>query len=275
MTERSFIKWVGGKYRSIYQLLDLFPPEFKTYYEPFMGSGVVFFNLQPPESILNDVEYNLVNTFRSVKRDVSSVISELESYNNDAESYYDIRDDFNNSADIMPGRKGAQFIYMNKCGYNGLYRVNKKGEINVSFGKRDGSPHKDFYNLKECSLSLNKARIMNTDYKEILDMSRCGDFVYMDPPYHKETSKSFVGYNAKEFTERDHERLALECEFLTKRGVLFALSNSNTDFIKNLYKNYNIYPIYTARTVSCDVSRRSQAKEILVTNYDKGEIEVS
>ena len=84
-----------------------------------------------------------------------------------------------------------------------------------------------------------------------------------------------MGYNAKEFTERDHERLALECEFLTKRGVMFALSNSNTDFILNLYKKYPIYPIYTTRTVSCDIAGRFQTKEILVTNYKMGSSEVS
>ena len=255
--------------------MTLFPSEFKTYYEPFMGSAVVFFNVEPYEAVLNDVEYKLVNTFRSVKRDVDSVIAELDSYSNDPESYYSIRDDFNKTLDIVPGRKGAQFIYMNKCGYNGLYRVNKKGQINVAFGKRVGSPHKDFYNLRECSQALKNTRIMNADYKDVLELARGGDFVYMDPPYHKESPTSFVGYNAKEFTEQDHERLALECDFLTKRGVLFALSNSNTDFIRNLYKNYNIYPIYTARTVSCDINARSQAKEILVTNYDKGEVEVS
>ena len=267
MSKRSFIKWVGGKYRSIFQLTDLFPTEFKNYYEPFMGSAVMFFNTKPHSAVLNDLEYNLVRTFRSVKREVDSVISELESYNNDAESYYSIRDDFNSSPDVVPGRKAAQFIYLNKCGYNGLYRVNKKGHFNASYGKRVGSPHKDFLNLKECSKALQRATVMNGDYKDVIDGSRGGDFVYLDPPYHKETEASFVGYNVKEFSERDHERLAFECSLLDKRGVMFALSNSNTDFIINLYKKYNISPIYTARTVSCDVKVRSQAKEILVTNY--------
>ena len=275
MTKRSFIKWVGGKYRSIHQLKLLFPKEFKTYYEPFMGSGVVFFNVQPYKAVLNDVEFSLVNTFRSVKRDVASVIKELNSFVNEEESYYTIRKEFNNSSSVVLGRKGAQFIYLNKCGYNGLYRVNKKGHLNVAFGKRVGSPHKDFTNLKDCSAALQNTTIMNSDYKEILDLARRGDFVYMDPPYYKETPKSFVGYNSKEFTEEDHERLALECEFLTKRGVMFALSNSNTDFILNLYKKYNIYPIQIARTVSCDITKRSQAKEILVTNYKMGSSEVS
>ena len=193
MSKRSFIKWVGGKYRSIQQLTALFPKECKTYYEPFVGSGVVFFNVQPYEAVLNDIEFSLINAFRAVKRDVASVIKELNSFINNAEFYYKIREEFNNSACLLPGRKGAQFIYLNKCGYNGLYRVNKRGHLNVAFGKREGSPHKDFINLKDCSAALKNAMIMNTDYKEILDLTRRGDFVYLDPPLPQGDRQIFCG----------------------------------------------------------------------------------
>jgi len=267
MNQRSFIKWVGGKYKSVSQLLEIFPKKFNTYYEPFMGSGVIFFNLKPHDSILNDVEFNLVNTFRSVKREVDDVISELDLLVNEEESYYFIRREFNNEVSYIPGKKAAQFIYINKCGYNGLYRVNSLGEINVSFGKRAGDPHKDFSILKTCSKALQKSLIYNSDYREIIELSRGGDFIYFDPPYYRETSGSFISYNAKHFTDEDHQRLALECEFLSKRGVMFALSNSDTEFIRNLYKNYNIWPIYSMRSVSPTISGRGLVGEILITNY--------
>ena len=268
--QRSFLKWVGGKYRSISQILPKFPEEFKTYYEPFMGSAVIFFNLKPQDSILNDVEYNLVSTFRSVRDNCEEVWSELKDLNNDPLTYYDVRTAFNDELDFRPGRKGAQFIYMNKCGFNGLYRVNKKGAVNVAYGKRSGSPHHDIDTLRTCSEILQNARIMNADYKEILGMSRCRDFVYLDPPYYKEAHNSFTGYNSKPFSAEDHERLALECKFMSSRGVLFAMSNSDTPFVRNLYKQYNIYPIYTSRTVSVDASTRGTVTEILITNYEVG-----
>ena len=109
---------------------------------------------------------------------------------------------------------------------------------------------------------------MNSDYSEILRLTRSGDFVYMDPPYYKEAHNSFTGYNPTPFDPEDHERLALECKFMSKRGVLFAQSNSDTEFIRNLYKQYNIYPIHTTRTVSVDASVRGTVTEILITNYE-------
>tara|TARA_R110002020_G_scaffold26270_26_gene84914 strand:+ start:1365 stop:2189 length:825 start_codon:yes stop_codon:yes gene_type:complete len=265
--QRSFIKWVGGKYRSLSQILPKLPKTFRTYYEPFMGSGVIFFNLNPPEAILNDVEYNLVSTFRSVRDEEEEVCRLLKLLSNDPLTYYDVRSSFNEGPDIQPGRKASQFIYMNKCGFNGLYRVNKKGAVNVSYGKRDGNPHHDFDSIRTCSQLLKNTRIMNADYREILKKTRSKDFVYLDPPYFKEHATSFTGYNAEPFSTEDHERLALECNLMSKRGVLFAMSNSNTKFIKNLYKQYNICPIYTNRSVSKDPSVRGTVAEILITNY--------
>ena len=267
MYQRSFLKWVGGKYRSLSQLLDLFPKEFNVYYEPFMGSGVVYFNVAPPQAVLNDVEGSLVTTFRSVKRDVEGVCDQLDLLENVEDAYYDIRYDFNNTAQIMTGKRAAQFIYMNKCGYNGLYRVNKRGYVNVAFGKREGDPHKDFENVRACSKLLQAASVMNADYRDITSLARSGDFVYLDPPYHKEVPSSFTGYNSQEFSEEDHRRLFEECKALSERGVLFALSNSNTKLVKDLYKNFYKFPVYTARTVSRVVGGRGLSTEILITNY--------
>ena len=270
MYQRSFIKWVGGKYRSLSQILGKFPVKFDTYYEPFLGSGVTFFNVETDKAILNDCEYKLVSTFRSIKRESERVCAALAEMSNDEESYYSVRYDFNNSSDVPPGKKAAQFIYLNKCGFNGLYRVNRAGSVNVAFGKRSGAPHQDYETIRVCSKLLQNTTIMNADYQDILSLTRCGDFVYMDPPYYKEFDRTFTGYNVKQFSDEDHERLALECKFLSSRGVLFALSNSDTPFIRNLYKDYYIFPVYTNRTVSRDTSTRGIVGEILITNYCVG-----
>ena len=272
MYNRSFIKWVGGKSRSLSQIMDKFPREFDTYYEPFLGSGVVYFNVLPDKATLNDKEHNLVSAFRDVKRYPEQVCEQLKGLDNKEGVYYDVRHAFNHTDTGTPGEKTAQFIYMNKCGYNGLYRVNKSGAMNVAFGRRSGQPHQDFTVVRECSKALQKAQIMNTDYLEILDLARRGDFVYLDPPYHKETSTSFTGYNAVEFTEKDHRQLAEECRDITDRGVLFAMSNSSTDLILDLYKNFYIYPVYTSRTVAVTTGGRGTATELLITNYGGGTI---
>jgi len=272
MYNRSFIKWVGGKARSLSQILNKFPKKFGTYYEPFLGSGVVYFNLLPDKSILNDKEHNLVSVFRDVKRYPEEVCEQLGRLDNREDVYYDVRYNFNYTPTVNTGEKSAQFIYMNKCGYNGLYRVNKGGAVNVAFGKRPGQPHKDFSVIRECSKALQKTQIMNTDYLEILSMARRGDFVYLDPPYHKEKPTSFTGYTSAGFTDKDHKDLAEECHKLTKRGVSFVMSNSATDLILDLYKNFYIYPIHTARTVAVTVGGRGVVTELLITNQGEGEI---
>lgn len=269
MSNRSFIKWVGGKTRSLSQILKKFPKEFNTYYEPFLGSGVVYFNLLPDAAVLGDLEKRLVATHQAVKQYPQAVCSCLELLENDESMYYDVRDAFNYNPESAVGEKAAQFIYINKCGYNGLYRVNKSGSVNVSYGKRSGDPHRDLDIIYKCSKALQKARIVNAHYSELTKMSRKGDFVYLDPPYHKESASSFTGYNAKEFSEEDHKGLAEEFRQLTERGVKVALSNSGTDFIKDLYKNFYIYPVYTSRTVATTVEGRSVATELLITNYDE------
>ena len=272
MSNRSFIKWVGGKTRSLSQILTKFPKDFNTYYEPFLGSGVVYFNLLPHDAVLGDIEENLATAHRAVKNHPQDVCNYLKLLENDEVVYYDVRNDFNHNPETVVGQKAAQFIYINKCGYNGLYRVNKSGAVNVSYGKRSGDPHRDLEIIHKCSKALQKARIMNTDYLEITKLSRKGDFVYLDPPYHKESSSSFTAYNSKEFSEGDHERLSKEFCHLTERGVKAALSNSDTDFIRDLYKNFYIYPIYTSRTVATTVAGRLIATELLITNYDEGTV---
>ena len=237
-----------------------------------MGSGVVYFNLLPQDAVLGDVEENLIATHRAVKRYPQAVCNCLEILENAETVYYDVRNDFNYNPESVVGEKAAQFIYINKCGYNGLYRVNKSGAVNVAYGRRSGEPHKDLDIIYKCSQALQSARIMNANYLELTKMARKGDFVYLDPPYHKEFNTSFTGYNTKEFSEQDHERLAEEFCALTKRGVKVALSNSSTNFIEELYKNFYIYPVYTSRTVATTVEGRSVATELLITNYDEGTV---
>jgi len=267
MVQRSFIKWAGGKFRSVSNIISLFPKDFKEYFEPFVGSGVVHFNFKHRNSYLSDTEERLMYTFICVKYELEDLKKALSKLKNDEDSYYKIREDFNRYLFDKDVRQAARFIYLNKCGYNGLFRVNKSNEFNVPYGRPNGDPHLDFDNLTRCSKDLSSVTLMCSEYKDVLDLASPGDFVYMDPPYLKEDGSSFIGYNSVQFNSKSHVELADDCYDLDKRGILFAVSSSNVPVVSDLYQGFNIVEIPTIRSVSRDASKRGSHVELLITNY--------
>ena len=267
MVQRSFLKWTGGKQRSILQILEKFPDDYDNYIEPFLGSGSVFFNLKPKTAFLSDINQRLMYTFICVKYNSELVIDFLSQLDNSKEDYYGIRDIFNNEPISDNIRLSSHFIYLNKCGYNGLYRVNSDNKFNVPYGSRDGDPHKDYEVIRQCSKILSSAVMMCSNYNDILSLSKGGDLVYLDPPYVKEDGKSFIGYNSKHFDLREHRLLSEACRSLDKKGVRFALSNSNVSVVRDLYHGFNFHDICTVRSVSRDPSTRGSHGELLITNY--------
>lgn len=266
MFKRSFIKWPGGKFRSINQLMVSFPKDFKTYYEPFLGSGVVCRNVKAENKVVGDVERDLVNAHTQIKNNVEDVIYILDSFVNKEEFYYKIREEFNsdNSESI---RQAARFIYLNKCGFNGLYRRNKKGLFNVAFGKRFGDPHKDFTNVRSYSKSLQNVDVRLGDYKKTMEGVSSGDFAYFDPPYVKKSEKSFTGYNSNEFMNTENRKLSDFCRNLDERGVLFAVSNSDTKLVREWYEGFRVREIQTVSSISREGKSRGHCTELLITNY--------
>jgi len=263
-----FVKWVGGKRGIIQELTRRLPHSFKSYYEPFVGGGALFFELcrQLKKAFLSDVNVDLVITFNVIRRDPQKLIARLNEHaakHNEA-YYYTMRSQ--HYADD-PIELAARFIYLNKTCYNGLFRANKKGEFNVPVGRYENPPILDEENLLLCHEALQRAVIEYKDFAEIAP--KANDFVYFDPPYHPTDENSFTKYSKSGFTEHDQARLKDFALALHKKGVKVMISNSDTKFIRDLYKSraFNIESVSAPRLVNCKAEGRKAAEEVLIRNY--------
>jgi len=270
-----FIKWVGGKRGLLEQILPLFPQEFNNYYEPFVGGGAVFFEifskgmLKNKKVILSDINSELVNTYNVIKNYPLKLISYLEDYKKQhcKEFYYKIREldrreDFAKLSDI---EKATRFIYLNKTCFNGLYRVNKKGYFNTPIGKFKNPNIVDKSVILSASEALHNVKIVQQSFKEVLKYAKKGDLVYFDPPYYplNETS-NFTSYDSNCFLEKEQFELFELFDKLANRGVKVVESNSDTKFIKDLYKDYDIQIVSANRFINSKSNGRGKITEVLV-----------
>ncbi len=261
---RPFIKWVGGKQSAVHSLIDFFPRSFERYYEPFIGGGSVFFSLAPLSATLSDDNKWLIDTYLAVKKDWKKVAQYLEAMLNTHEEFLRIRDVDPWTLNLF--ERAAQFIYLNKTCFRGLFRVNGRGRFNVPYGAYNRRYY-DAENLEAVASMLADVEIKSGDFEFGIDGINEGDFVYFDPPYYKLGGYSdFNRYTSKQFREKDHFRLSAVCRELDAKGVKWALSNSNTDFVKNLFSGFQIHPISTRREINLDSQNRNIV-ELLITNY--------
>ncbi|HHQ45505.1 MAG TPA: DNA adenine methylase [Candidatus Altiarchaeales archaeon] len=271
----TIVKWAGGKKQLLDQFKTLYPKEFNDYYEPFIGGGAVFFHLKQLDGhrkyFISDNNKDLVEVYRAVKDDIDQLIKLLETYKknhmkNPKEHYYKIRDDFNKTTSGV--ERAAEFIYLNKTCFNGLYRVNSKGGFNVPIGNYKNPGIVNEKSLRKASRLLQGVEIECMPFEETLKLPKKGDFIYLDPPYHplSETS-SFTSYTKEDFTEKDQERLLEYYKKLDRRGCLLMLSNSDTEFIKQLYRDYDLHKVKAKRAISCKGEGRGEIKELVITNY--------
>lgn len=270
-----FLKWVGGKRQLMPDIKKLLPKGLANhpYYEPFIGGGALFFDLQPKQAIINDYNEELVNVYRIIKDNPEELIEDLKRHENTSEYFYELRavdrtPSFNKLTNIQ---RASRIIYLNKTCYNGLYRVNNAGEFNSPFGKYK---HPNIINepiIKAVSKYLKTAniQILNGDYEKALEDIPTNSFVYLDPPYHpiSESSK-FTGYVQGGWTEKDQLRLRDVCNLLNEKGIKFLLSNSSADFIKEIYAGYRIHIVKATRSVNSDSTKRGQIDEFLIRNYE-------
>lgn len=269
-----FLKWVGGKRQLIPEIKKFLPKGISncTYYEPFIGGGALFFELQPKCAIINDYNEELINVYKVIRDHPNELIEDLKKHKNTAEYFYEIRaldrqPLFNNLTNI---ERASRIIYLNKTCYNGLYRVNNAGEFNSPFGKYKNPNIINEPVIRAVSKYLNSAniQIFNKDYQEILKEIPANSFVYLDPPYHPiSESSNFTGYIQGGWNENNQIRLRDVCDDLTKRGIRFLLSNSASDFIREIYSEYNINIVQANRAVNSDASKRGQINEFLINNY--------
>ena len=268
------LKWAGGKRQLLANILPLVPKEYNCYIEPFVGGASVFMSISPTHAIVNDLNSELINVYITVRDYPTELIELLKEHSQKhcKEYYYETRQldrsDGYETTDMVT--KAARIIYLNHTCYNGLYRVNRNGYYNTPIGRYKQPQILNEENIKNVHyyFSNNEIRFMSGDYLKTLKLARKDDFVYLDPPYDPiSESSSFTMYTSEGFSKRDQETLRDECNRLNSIGVKFMLSNSDTPFIRELYKNYNIHVITASRNINSNGEKRKKVNELLITNY--------
>jgi DNA adenine methylase len=259
------LKWAGGKRQLAVTILSRLPERIDTYYEPFVGGGAVFFALAAEgrfrRAVLSDRNPDLVCVYRAVQEDVEAVIEALGTMRHTESEYYRIREQKPRSA----ARRAARIIYLNKTGYNGLYRVNRAGQFNVPFGRYENPRICDADNLRLVARALENVEISVDDFAASARRARPGDAVYFDPPYLPVSkTASFASYHSEPFGLREHERLAHLFGEIEERGVCAVLSNSDTPETRRLYESFAHEFVRARRAINSNAGGRGAVSELLV-----------
>lgn len=275
---KPFVKWVGGKRQLIKQFreMGLYPPEGfdpmkNSFFEPFVGGGAVFFDLLPEKAYLSDMNFDLVTTYNVIKNDVENLIKSLKRHTHTKEHFLKVR--AQKVATLTPLQIASRFIYLNRTCFNGMYRVNSKGGFNVPFGDNKNPMICDEVNLRKVSKALQNVEIAHQDYKEVFKKAKKGDFVYFDPPYHPMSqTASFTSYTKEAFGAKEQVELRDVFLKLHKKGCFVMLSNSNADFINEIYGELKshaikVHKVEANRAINSKGNGRGKVKEVLVTNY--------
>ena len=271
MLPAPFLKWAGGKRQLLSYIEARIPERIDTYFEPFMGGAAVFFRLAARRSfkraVLADANRDLIDCYKAVRADVEAVIVALRKYRNDRDQYYRVRaQEPETMSDV---ERAARVIYLNRCGYNGLYRVNSKGRFNVPFGSYKQPVICDADKLRAASVALRKAKLVCGDFADILSKVGPDDFVYFDPPYVPLSATSSVTAYAKgQFGAPDQERLAGVLRDLAQRKIPVLLSNSYCRETRDLYLGFDHEKVPARRSINSVARGRGPIDEILVRSFD-------
>lgn len=263
---RPFLKWVGGKRQLLSELRRRVPSQFGTYFEPFLGGGALFFALCPPSAVLSDTNERLIRAYSGIRDGLDEVVARLRDMPFSKEFFNELR-----ARQIDVGRDvdvSAWMIYLNKTAYNGLYRVNRRGEFNAPFGRYDNPTICAEENLRGCSQALKSARLRVEDFTAVLQRAVAGDFVYFDPPYLPvSTHSDFTRYTSLPFGFREHERLRDVALALKRRGVHVLLSNSSAPDVFRLYADhFKVETVSANRFVNSDPRKRGAVAETLISS---------
>ncbi len=271
------VKWAGGKSQLLGEIIPRVPEDFGTYHEPFLGGGAVYFGLLPTRAHICDLNRGLVNVYRVVRDcpgEFLGLARELEADYNAAsleaqeQKYYELRNRFNEEPPLTV-RHAVLFVFLNKAGFNGLYRENRAGKFNVPWGKRSSVALASPDNTYRVSAALGVADLNHGSFEMVLDHAKSGDFVYFDPPYVPvEGSPSFTSYQATGFSLQDQQRLAEVVSALADRGVKVMLSNSDTAVVRDLYGSWNYEVVMARRNINSRGGGRGTVAEALVRTYE-------
>jgi DNA adenine methylase len=262
---RPFLKWAGGKRQLLPELQARVPQRYGRYFEPFLGGGALFFAERPRRATLADVNERLIRTYKGVRDAVEDVIRLLKGYRYDEKSFYEVRGapiDERSDAEVA-----AWFIYLNKTGFNGLYRVNRHNRFNVPFGRYVNPTICDPGNLRACSSALGGTAVRVGDFASVADQARANDFVYFDPPYMPlSATSSFTSYTSTGFGAEQQTLLRDLALTLKRRGVHVLLSNSAAPFIRELYRDgFDVFDVSATRMVNSRAAGRGAITELVIT----------
>ena len=262
------IKWVGGKTKLLPELLSRMPDKFARYYEPFVGGAALFFRVSPERGVLADYNADLIGLYSMLAKDVSSVIKRLEYHRDHHEEshYYSVRERWNDrEVHWATADRAATFIYLNKTCFNGLWRVNRSGAFNVPIGRYTDPPICVPDTLRAAHDVLARAQLKCCDYRTAVEDARKNDFVYFDPPYDPvNTTSNFTSYTNSAFGHDQQRELAETARMLVARGCKVMLSNSDTPFIRSLYKGFGIDRVMCSRAINSNASKRGDVAEVIV-----------
>jgi DNA adenine methylase len=263
------IKWVGGKTKLLPELLARMPERYGRYYEPFAGGAALFFRLAPRRAVLADSNQDLIALYGAIANDTAAVIRRLERHreSHDETHYYAMRDQWNQQHLSWPAPdRAAAFIYLNKTCFNGLWRVNRAGAFNVPIGRYTDPPICVPDALRAAASVLGRAELRCADYRTAVADARAGDFLYFDPPYDPVTTTSnFTSYSADGFGPDDQRALAQHAKQLVERGCKVMLSNSDTPFIRSLYKGMRVERVKCPRAINSNAAKRGDVDELVIT----------
>jgi DNA adenine methylase len=263
------VKWVGGKTKLLPDLLARMPESFGRYYEPFAGGAALFFRLAPKRAVLADSNPDLIGLYQAVANDVNAVIRRLQAHrdNHDESHYYEMRTRWNDrDQQWSTPERAAAFIYLNKTCFNGLWRVNRAGAFNVPIGRYVDPPICVPDTLRAAQQVLSRAEIRRADYRTAVKDAKAGDFLYFDPPYDPVTpTANFTSYTADSFGPDEQRALADTARELVARGCMVMLSNSDTPFIRSIYKGFRVDRVKCARAINSNAAKRGDVDELIIT----------
>lgn len=267
---KPFMKWAGGKRQLLDELVKRLPKQYGCYYEPFLGCGALLLHLHPEKAVAGDINKQLINLWLQIRDKLPVLLQEVRWFDQHPctkNRYVKFRYEYNLLKDRNSVAVAATTLWLNAHCFNGLYRVNSKGDFNVPWNKKTDGRILDINNLQEMATYLTRVDIKHRTYKETCATAEEGDFVYLDPPYDPVSdTASFTAYTEGDFTKRDQEELATFVHDLTKRNVLVMLSNNDTPLIRNLYLPYNIDTVSVKRNINRNGNNRT-GNEVIVTNY--------
>lgn len=269
-----FIKWAGGKTQLLDQLTTILPNRIRTYYEPFIGGGALFFALAQEKrfqrAVINDWNTELTDTYKSIRDfpdDLIRLLGQLKAeFLEDPKGTYQ-REKDKNPQELTPVNRAARFIFLNKTGFNGLYRVNRRGQFNVPLGKSASPPRiLDEANIQACSKVLNHFVVVTSgDFAAVIADAQPGDCVYFDPPYVPlNPTANFTNYTSNGFTIDDQYRLAAAFKKLVNSGIAVIASNSDTQIVRDLYEGYEMHVVQARRNINSKGDKRGPIGELII-----------